>query len=277
MEYFQHGLTDSVIKKFQSIIYDYYEKHGRNLPWRTTTTPYHILVSEMMLQQTQVERVIPKYYQFLEKFPNFESLASSSTEELLKVWRGLGYNRRALALKKIAEIVVEKYQGNLPSDVNKLRQLPGIGTYTASAVVAFAFDRPAVVIETNIRAVYIHFFFKDKDIVSDNELRPLVARTMDTRNPKKWYNALMDYGVLLKRILPNPTRKSKTYRKQSPFKGSNREMRGKVLKILLEKKTMRIDELSSELSVDLKRLIDIVTALEKEGFLSQNDGIIKLT
>ncbi len=269
MEYKHQGLTSTVIKMFQDIILEYHQKHGRKLPWRETRNPYYILVSEMMLQQTQVERVVPKYKEFIDTFPDFEALSMASTEKVLSLWRGLGYNRRALALKKTAKIIMEEYQGQLPSDITKLRQLPGIGEYTASAIMVFAFNKPAIVIETNIRAVYIYFFFNTKEGITDKELIPFIEKTMDSRNPRRWYNALMDYGVMLKKNHPNPNRKSRHYRKQSPFKGSNREIRGNILKLLLDQKTMEISDLSRQLSIEKERMEFILKNMEKEGFLTR--------
>ena len=165
------------------------------MPWRTTRDPYSILVSEIMLQQTQVERVKTKYTEFLAAFPTIESLASSLLTDVLRTWQGLGYNRRAIALKRCAEEIVSRYSGQFPRDTAELETLPGIGPYTARAVAAFAFGMAEPLIETNIRTVFIHFFFHGRDRVSDREIMPLVARTLDRHNPREWYYALMDFGV----------------------------------------------------------------------------------
>ncbi len=270
--YKEKTLTNEVITCFQDIIYDYYEKNKRNLPWRKTNNPYHILVSEIMLQQTQADRVKPKYLKFIQRFPNFDALANASLSEILEEWQGLGYNRRALALKKIAEIIINKYNGDLPTSVDELETLPGIGWATARSIVAFAFNKPVIFLETNIRAVYIYFFFSDQQDVSDKELLPIVEKTLDKKNPRDWYNALMDYGVMLKRVYKNPTRKSSTYRKQSPFKGSNRELRGKILKILTKKGALPEKDLLRELSMNIsqKRLQLVLEALKKDGLVALN-------
>ncbi|NUN23224.1 MAG: A/G-specific adenine glycosylase, partial [Candidatus Jettenia caeni] len=197
-------LTPDAIKKFQKVIYSYYQEYGRNLPWRITQEPYHILVSEIMLQQTQVQRVIGKYESFIQVFPNFYSLSRAPLKMVLKEWQGLGYNRRAMALKRIAQKVIEEFGGVLPSSVDALITFPGIGRATASAISAFAFHKPTVFIETNIRRVFIHSFFHDETNIKDTEIILLVEKTLDVSNPRNWYYALMDYGVMLKKDYENP-------------------------------------------------------------------------
>ncbi|MFX1353574.1 MAG: A/G-specific adenine glycosylase, partial [Promethearchaeota archaeon] len=189
-----------------------------------------------MLQQTQTSRVAEKFLEFIDKYPNFNALANAQINDILKIWQGLGYNRRALALKNIAETVVNNYDSKLPEDINILKSFPQIGHNTASSIITFAFNIPTVFIETNIRRVYIHFFFQDKKLISDKEILELVEKTLDTSNPRDWYYALMDYGVMLKRRYPELHKKSTNYRKQTKFKGSSREIRGKVLKLILKEK-----------------------------------------
>ncbi len=275
-EFKRNGLSIHAVSLFRSIIYEYYDTHGRKLPWRESTNPYHILVSEMMLQQTQVERVIPKYLAFLERFPNFEMLARSSTEEVLNAWQGLGYNRRALFLRKIATIIVNERDGKLPDKVEELENLPGIGRYTARAITAFAYNRPVIVIETNIRAVYLHFFFKDHEKVADREIEPIVEKTMDASNPRRWYNAVMDYGVMLKKTHQNPTRRSTSYRRQPSFKGSNREIRGKILRRLLLSGPVDEHSLARELGITIEKVTVMLDTLEKEGFVIRRDCIVRI-
>jgi A/G-specific adenine glycosylase len=222
------------IRSFQRIIYAYYETHRRPFPWRETRDPYAVLVSEIMLQQTQTSRVREKYKMFLSAYPTFSSLAQGQLADVLELWQGLGYNRRALALKRTAELVTEHYGGNLPSDEDTLLGLPGIGPYTAAAVRVFAFGIPSPVIDTNVRSVYIYFFFDDTTKVSDKKLLSLIRETFDHDDPREWVYALMDYGVFLKSHLTNPTRNSTTYTKQSRFEGSNRQVRGRIVRLLLE-------------------------------------------
>lgn len=190
-----------------------------------------------MLQQTQVGRVIEKYGEFLQAFPNVETLANASLTEVLRVWQGMGYNRRALALHTLAKEIVKKYKGKIPHTRVELEALPCIGQYAAGAIRSFAFNEPEVFIETNIRRVFIHHFFQlggsTSKLVSDKEILPLVEATLDTGNPREWYYALMDYGVHLPKIVKiNPNKQSKHYVKQGVFKGSLRELRGKIIRIL---------------------------------------------
>jgi A/G-specific adenine glycosylase len=220
--------------EFRNFIWDFYKKNKRDFPWRNTTNPYCILVSEVMLQQTQTSRVIEKYQDFIKTFPTIKSLADATNEEVLRLWQGLGYNRRGLYLKRSGEIIHEKFSGKIPTTVEELVELPGIGINTASSIVAFAYDAPVVFIETNIRRVFIHEFFQDRENVGDNEILKLVASTLPSKDIRDWYYALMDYGSHLGKTLVNPNRKSKHYKKQSTFEGSIRQTRGEILKILLD-------------------------------------------
>jgi A/G-specific adenine glycosylase len=262
-------LTPERILAFQELIYYYYKKHGRTLPWRKTTNPYCILVSEIMLQQTQVERVAGKYEQFISKFPDFAHLAEAPLHQVLEVWRGLGYNRRAVALKKIAQIVMDTFDATIPADLKTLMTLPGIGRATAAAISAFAFNTPVVFIETNVRTVFIHVFFQGKDDVKDADIYPLVEETLDRSNPREWYYALMDYGVILKKSYKNPSRKSAHHTKQPLFEGSNRQLRGIILNMLIENPTISESELVIKLNRDPKNVRKNLMQLEKEGFFKR--------
>ncbi len=265
----KRNLTPAVVKKFQKMIYRYYREHGRNLPWRMTYDPYHILVSEIMLQQTQVQRVMGKYEQFIKVFPDFSSLAQTPLRAILKEWQGLGYNRRAIALKQIAQKVMKKFYRSFPSSVETLMTLPGIGRATASAIAAFVFQEPAVFIETNIRRVFIHSFFHDKTDIRDTEILPLVEKTLDTSNPREWYYALMDYGVMLKQECENPNRRSAHYQRQSPFQGSNRQVRGMILKALTQESRVSECEIAQKLQVSPEMLKKNLVQLQKEGFVKR--------
>ncbi len=189
-----------------------------------------------MLQQTQVARVIEKYTEFLKAFPSVEALANASLAEVLRVWQGMGYNRRARYLRDAAQKIASEHRGRVPKTEQELRTLPSIGHYTANAILAFAHNEPRVFIETNIRRAFIHHFFGNKRKVSDKNILPLVEATLDHKNPREWYYALMDYGAHLPKIArKNPNTQSKHYVKQSAFKGSLRELRGKIIRILAEK------------------------------------------
>ncbi|MCX7918607.1 MAG: A/G-specific adenine glycosylase [bacterium] len=261
-------LSKPKIKEFHKIIYQYYHKNKRFFPWRDTQNPYHIFISEIMLQQTQSERVVDKYRLFLKTFPTVQSLAKSSLNKVLKLWQGLGYNRRAIALHRSAKILVEKYQGNLPETVGELIELPGVGQYTAAAVCAFAYNQPTIFIETNIRRVYIHFFFQKKRRVKDKDILPLVELTVDRTNPREWYYALMDYGAMLRKQVPNPNRRSAHYTKQSRFEGSNRQIRGLILQTLLKNPNLTESELVRKLQLEKEKIKYNLIRLKQEGFLA---------
>jgi A/G-specific adenine glycosylase len=259
--------TSARIRLFRKKVYDYYDREGRDLPWRKKVNPYRVLVSEIMLQQTQVARVIEKYHEFLAAFPNFSALAEAPLSRLLKVWSGMGYNRRALALRALAQEVADDHGGRLPRDRETLVALPGIGKYTAGAVMAFAFEEPVVFMDTNIRRVFIHEFFHGRQNIHDDEIIPLVERTLDAANPRKWYNALMDYGAMLKEKHGNPNRRSAHYVRQSPFDGSNRQVRGRILKALVAESPLSAAEIMKKSGMDRERVMKNLADLEREGFI----------
>jgi A/G-specific adenine glycosylase len=260
------NLTPSTVKHFQKTIYQYYKKHGRNLPWRETVNPYHILISEVMLQQTQVERVLKKYPEFIKIFPEFQSLSKAPLRKVLQVWQGMGYNRRAISLKETAKRIATDFKGTLPASLEQLKMLPGIGHATASAISAFAFNQPTVFIETNIRRVFIHFFFHGKQHINDIDILPFIEKTLDTRKPRAWYSALMDYGVMLKKQFPNPNQRSAHYQKQTSFQGSNRQMRGKILKTIIERHATA-HEITKALKANPAQVKNILAQLQREGFI----------
>jgi A/G-specific adenine glycosylase len=262
-------LTLSAIRSFRKKIYAHYDKHGRDLPWRKRPTHYRVLISEIMLQQTQVERVVEKYNEFLTIFPDFPSLAGAPLPKLLRIWSGMGYNRRALALKALAKTVMEEHNGRLPPDLEKLLALPGVGKYTAGAIMAFAFNRPVVFMDTNIRRVYLHEFFRDRRNVHDDQLVPLVGQTMDAANPRKWYNALMDYGTMLKKEHANPNRRSAHYVRQSPFENSNRQVRGRIVKVLVAGAPLNAAQIVKQTGMDKERVKQNLVRLCKEGFIKK--------
>lgn len=261
------GITGESIATFRRIILTHYRKSGRVLPWRVNPTPYAVFVSEIMLQQTQVSRVIPKFEAFVRAFPDFNSLASASLSSVLALWQGLGYNRRAVALRESAQILQRKYDGVLPESIEDLSLLPGIGKATASAIAVYAFHRPVVFIETNIRTVFIHFFFPGMEGIMDKQIFPLVEKTLYRRDPSRWYNALMDYGVLLKESYGNPGRRSAATRGQSPFKNSHRQRRGKILRAVLGNPGITLDDLADTIAQDAGLTGKIVSELMQEGFI----------
>ncbi|MFC1650505.1 A/G-specific adenine glycosylase [Candidatus Latescibacterota bacterium] len=269
-------LTKPEITSFQSEIHTFFAENGRILPWRETSDPYHIVISEIMLQQTQVPRVLPKYERFVELFPDIEALADTGLHAVLREWKGLGYNRRAKMLRDMAVEIVERFGGVIPSDEDALRSLPGIGPYTANAIRAFAFNIPSVFIETNIRSVFIHRFFKDRTGVNDAEIFPLIAQTLDTGRPRQWYYALMDYGAFLKKNIKNPNRSSAHYSKQSPFQGSDRQIRGLILELLLENDTLNAADVCARIDADPERTLAIIGKLASENIIV-NDRYLRIT
>jgi len=267
-------MTAADISRFQRRVLDHYRRHGRRLPWRTTRDPWRILVSEVMLQQTQVERVIPKYTAFLERFPDPAALAAAPLAAVLALWSGLGYNRRALLLKRCAEKLCAQGAA-VPRTYEALAGLPGIGPYTAAAVCVFAYNEPRIFIETNIRAVYIHTFFPGARAVKDRDLVPLLAKTLYEKNPRLWYNALMDYGALLKQRVDNPSRRSAHYARQSPFKGSDRELRGRALRALLAHAPCSSVRLIRLTGGDPARARAQVRRLIQEGFITRRGRMLE--
>ncbi len=272
------------VSEFKKTLWSHYRKDGRHfLPWRRTRDPYRILVSEVMLQQTQVDRVLPKYKSFLKKFPTFKALADASLQSVLVEWKGLGYNRRALGLKRAAEAMIKEHGGKLPRDYASLLKLPGIGPYTAHAVRTFAWDEPDTFIETNIRGVYIHHFCKDTRIrgnkdtkIADEDLVPLIEKTLDRNNPREWYYALMDYGTYLKKTIGNASRKSASYSKQSKFKGSHRELRALVLHMITQKKKISVKNIATAIHRKETDVVSVVAELKKDGFVKQNKSSVHI-
>jgi A/G-specific adenine glycosylase len=274
-------VTNKLIAQFQNDVLTYYRTHGRHdLPWRKTVDPYRILVSEVMLQQTQVPRVIEKYKEFLETFPDVGALANAPLSAVLKVWSGMGYNRRGKYLRDAAICIVEKYSGVVPVDSVTLKALPGIGPYTASAILIFAHNSPDTLIETNVRTAFIHAFFKttamaDKKI-SDRELLPLIARAAEGQDPREWHWALMDYGSHLKKIHTNPSRRSAHHSKQSRFKGSLREVRGLLLRLLNDSSQTEASlfkkVLAHDVSIDTDRYQKALAGLARDEMIVKQRG-----
>jgi len=255
------------IELFREIILNYYKIYGRSFSWRETSDPYHILLSELMLQQTQTERAAPKYAAFIERWPDFNALSEAPFSEILILWKGLGYNRRAMALKQIALIAVRQYGGTLPRIYDELLKLPMVGPATASAVLAFSYNQPALYLETNIRRVLLHFFYQNEEKVHDRELYKLLEAVQVREDPKSWYYALMDYGVLLKKMVKNPNRRSAHYTKQPAFENSNRQIRGQILTVFTEKGLVSKKELYSFLNFPQENINKCLSALQKEGFV----------
>jgi A/G-specific adenine glycosylase len=263
-------------ESFVRLIKDYYRAGRRPMPWRDHITPYRVVVSEIMLQQTRVSRVMEKFPEFIRQFPDFPSLHSASLGEVLAAWQGLGYNRRARYLHGIAIRVMEDWNGILPSSPDILQTLPGIGAATAGSITAFAFNTPVVFIETNIRRVFIHHFFADESQVADSRILPIIADTLDTDNPRDWYYALMDYGTWLSGRIENPNRRSRHYSRQPSFEGSDRQIRGEILRQLINETETDPESLIRNCSAEMSRGLRIIARLIEEGLLIEKDGIIRI-
>lgn len=251
----------------------------RDFPWRDTCDPYAVLVSEVMLQQTQVGRVVPYFERWMADFPTLEALSAAPLEAVLRDWQGLGYNRRAIALKRCAEQVVCAHAASgvpgparLPDDDAALRALPGVGPATSAGVRAFAFGQHGIYLETNVRTVFLHELFTDHDEVPDKEIAPLVAQAAEQAErlgvtPREWNYALLDYGAHLKRVVPNPSRRSAHHARQSTFEGSRRQKRARLLRAVMDAPGATTDELSRGLAIDDTEADDLLAALAADGFI----------
>ena len=270
-------MNDIEVKAFRDLVYGRASECWRDLPWRRTADPYAIMVSEFMLQQTQVPRVVPKFIAWMERFPTPARLAEAPAAEVLGLWSGLGYNRRALALHRACQSLAEGFGGQVPNDEIALRELPGIGIYTSRAILAFAFDKPTVFLETNIRTVLLKHFFPDEEGIPDKSLEKIAAEVVDEAAPRRWYTALMDYGSELKRVEGNHSARGAAYKKQTPFATSFRRVRGAVLKSLVEKKSLGIDELYASLPFSRESIEKCAEALAREGFARYEGGNLSIS
>lgn len=270
-------LSPESIREFQNTIYANYRESGRSFPWRETNDPYCILVSEIMLQQTQTDRVVPKYLEWLDRFPTLKSLAEAPFQAVLERWIGLGYNRRARYLQEACKMIAQEYEGEFPHEANELERLPGIGKYTSAAVSTFAFGIPNAFIETNIRAVFLFFFFKDEIDVHDSDIMVAVDAAMDRADPRAWYYALMDYGASLKKTVVNPNRKSRHYTKQSRFSGSLREARGAIIRHLGKRGDAELRSIAATEGLPVERIAEAAQSLVSEGMVAETDGIYRIS
>jgi len=268
------------IAAFRRAVLDLYEREGRDFAWRRTADPWAILVSEVMLQQTQTARVAPKFDAWMARFPDAASLAAASTADVYDAWRGLGYNSRGLRLRACATLCVEKYGGVPPADERLLLELPGVGRYTARAVLAFAYGISSAFLETNIRAALIFHFFPKQERVSDRALEAVAASLLaggllaggllDGTDPRTWYYALMDYGAWLKKREPNPARKAAAYARQSRFEGSVRQARGAILRIIATNGQASLEQVAAEAGIDYSRATEAARGLLRDGMIRQD-------
>lgn len=263
-------LSRERIETFQREVFDWFREHGRDLPWRHTRDPYRILVSEIMLQQTQVERVIPKYAAFLREFDSVSDLARATTAQVLRAWRGLGYNRRALYLHRAAQEVHTRYAGTFPCDLEALEALPGVGRYTARAVACFAFGAQVAVVDTNVRRVLTELADPNREReFSPREVEALADSVLPPGRAWEWNQALMDYGAM---VVPRRPALPSTHSSRGPrFEHTNRFWRGRIVDVLRDTEgDVAIPELFYALpndGRDEQRVRSLVRALHEEGMI----------
>jgi A/G-specific adenine glycosylase len=290
-------LSEERVAAIRAGLLAWFETNQRDLPWRHTRNPYAILVSEVMLQQTQVDRVIPYYDRFLKQFPTVETLASAATAEVITLWSGLGYNRRAVNLQRTAQAVVEQHGGIFPRDPPTLRQLPGVGPYTAGAIACFAFEEPVAFLDTNMKRV-IHRLVAGPDLpktmLSDRQLEAFAEQLLPGNDAWRWNQALIEFGALqctarkpacvicplqtscvafpvIQSVivsLPAGTRK----KNEAPFSGSNRYFRGRIVDSLrlAQGDTVTMSALGAMVREDYSPehaewLLELVRGLERDG------------
>lgn len=266
-------LSDSQIAEFQNLVLSKGQDLYREMPWRSDTNPYNILLSEVMLQQTQVVRVLQKFEEFKIAFPTLQDLAQADFQEVLMHWSGLGYNRRARFLHETAKKLCTF--STFPDDQTILQSCPGIGENTAASIVVYAFNKPLVFLETNVRTVLIYHFCNDvTEKVDESVLRNLAEQTLYSENPRQWYWALMDYGTYLKKTEGNFNKYSQKHTVQSKFEGSFRQKRAAVLRLLLQKGPLTADEISEFLLYETDLTQQLLLALERDSMISNISGRI---
>ncbi len=265
-------ITERQVRLVRARVFRFYRTQGRDLPWRRTTDPYCICVSELMLQQTQVERVLPKYQAWLAQWPNWDALSRATNRELLAAWSGLGYNRRALYLGKLAQAIMTEHKGVMPEKAELLRALPGIGPYTANAILIFAFNRPLITIDTNIRKVLLHEFGLPAG-TPKKELEALAQRALPRGRARDWHNALMDYGRL---VLPRRIPSIPALSRQSRFEGSLRQIRGEIVRQLTARKRVTIARIAKTLGRSEEDVRRAAEALQRDGVVVLSGSSIRL-
>jgi A/G-specific adenine glycosylase len=269
-------MTSVLPDKVRSVrhkILTYYRRHGRKLPFRRTTDPYNIAVAELMLQQTQVDRVVSKYEAWIKKWPDWLSLAKATNRALLTQWSGLGYNRRALYLGQMARVIVERHNGQLPKDEKALCALPGIGPYTSRAILIFALNLPLVTIDTNIRRVLIHELGLPHTI-SAKSLEEVARQILPRRRARDWHNALMDYGAI---VLTSRKSGVKPLSRQSKFEGSLRQIRGEIVRQLTTKKRVSLSSIAKKLGRSMQDVKKAAKGLEKEGIIRLSAEVARMS
>jgi A/G-specific adenine glycosylase len=261
-------VSTSRVAALQKRILDWYAANGRDLPWRRTVDPYAILVSEVMLQQTQVARVVPRYGAFLERYPTLADLAAAPLAGVLELWLGLGYNTRAVRLKRCAELAGER----LPETLDELQRLPGLGPYTARAVLIFAHNADLAAVDANVRRVLIHELDLSPGIATP-ALQQIADEALPTGRSRDWHNALMDYGALV--LTGRATGIASTSR-QSGFEGSRRQKRARIVRLAVERGTLSEDEIATELGLDSESVNGLLSDLSRDGLVALAGGRVRL-
>jgi A/G-specific adenine glycosylase len=259
------------IREFQKKVFSFYRKYGRELPWRKTTDPYKILLSELMLQQTQVNRVILYYEKWISRWPTIHALASASLAEVLQAWMGLGYNTRAINLHKAARKIVTKFGNDVLEAMKQYKEIPGVGRYTSQAVQIFSTNANLVTVDTNIRRIFIKEFNLPEK-VSDKALWELAERCLPRGKSRDWHNALMDYGAL---FLTAKKTGIKPKTQQSKFEGSDRQIRARILRCLLKEK-MSLSELEKTVRIEQIRLRQILDKMMNEKIIMKKNNSYQL-
>lgn len=272
----RYTATANSITRFQSMIFTWWKGNRRDLPWRHSRDPYNIAVSEIMLQQTQVLRVIPKYSEFIEEYPTIYHLANASAASVLRMWKGMGYNRRALYLHTMAKMIVEKYNGKFPTNAKLLAQLPGLGIYTTRAILVFAYKKDIACVDTNIRKIITHFFFDDKP-QKDSVIQQTADRLVPTGKSWEWHQALMDYGSLEMKDVKYQMINSK--KKSVPFRQTNRFYRGRIIDMLREKNYPEmniIGNIHNQYKKQEHEIQSIINGLIQDGLVERKKDMLFL-
>lgn len=256
-------LTQIQIAEFQQLVLRKGNELYREMPWRSDTNPYNVLLSEVMLQQTQVSRVLQKFEEFKIAFPTLQDLAQADFQDVLAHWSGLGYNRRAKFLHQTAQQIVQ--MDTFPTEATLLQKCPGIGENTAASILVYAFNQPLVFLETNVRTVLIYHFFQEKrEKIEESVLKHLAEQVLYKQNPRQWYWALMDYGTYLKKTVGNFNKQSQKHITQSKFEGSFRQKRAAVLRLLLQKGPLTTTEIAELEALDVVLTNQLIESLLKD-------------
>jgi len=258
-------LNKQNIELFRQKIFDFYQLNGRSFPWRKTTDRYAVMISEIMLQQTQADRVVPRFEEWLQHFPDITHLSSAPLREVLSLWSGLGYNSRAVRLHRCAAIIRDSFSGIVPSRPEILKTLPGIGEYTSRSIPVFADNLDTAAVDTNIRRIIIHEFTLPEDI-APAQLQKQAEALVPTGRSREWHNALMDYGSL---ELTSRKTGIRPLTKQSKFQGSKRWYRGKLIKELIKSDEMFLEEISEKYASCPWDLEEIISDLITEGLVER--------